>query len=137
LKEKNDVKRAYRVLNLVLALVLSGVFVYAALFPPEGGHPIPSGSQVFFNTTSPTTGLSRSFSALIRFDYATAVTYNPLGPRIFNFFLFQLCIRIFLLLLLPRYSHSLRILYIPDIILSTLLFFVVFWPLIYTLYTRI
>jgi len=136
LKANSEAIRAYRIINLVLALFLTGIFVYAAAFAP-GRHPIPSGTQIFFHSDSPSTGLTRSFSALTRLQFGEARAYNPRGPAIFGFFLLQLCIRVFLLVLLPGFKHPLRKLYIPDIILSTIVFFIVLWPFIQVLFSSL
>jgi hypothetical protein len=136
LKANSDAVRAYRVINLVLALILSGVFIYTATFTP-GHHPLPSGTKIFFHRDSPSTGLTRSFSALTRFHVAEALEYNRYGPAILGFFLLQLCIRVVFYLILPGFTRPVRILYIPDIILSTILFFIVFWPFIQALFSSL
>jgi hypothetical protein len=100
-------------------------------------YPIPSGSQVVTGTDSPSTGLSRSFSAIVRFNFTEARSYNPYGIRIFLFFLIQLFMRAAGIVLAGKVIQRCRIIIISDIMLSIILFFICFWPFIKVLSARL
>jgi hypothetical protein len=94
-------------------------------------HPIPSGSELLTGNDSISTGLSRSFSSIVRFDFTEAREYNPYGIRIFLFFLVQFFMRIGGCML---HRHPKRNMIITlDIVLSIAMFFVFFQPFIVNL----
>jgi hypothetical protein len=135
-KDSNAGRFAYRVLNRIFLLVLILIFSYSALFSPEKkNHPIPSGSRFFTGTTVTSTGLSRSFSAIIRLRFDEARRYNQHGIRLFLFFLIQLFMRIAALNLSGRLPvQFLRPLYYSDAVLSVGLFIACFWPFLTSFY---
>jgi hypothetical protein len=104
--------------------------LYSILYSPERQrHPVPSGTQLFFGKTSSSVGLSRSFSALIRFEFKLAKEYNPYGPRIFLFFILQLVMRMAALLGSSRVpEQALTKLYWSDSLVSVTLLLLCFWP---------
>jgi hypothetical protein len=120
----------YRLLNRIFLSVLILILAYSALFSPErNNHPIPSGSRFFSSATVPSTGLSRSFSAIMRFRFHDAHRFNPHGIRLFLFFFMQLFMRIGALWLASRLpERSLKALYYADALLSATLFIACFWP---------
>jgi hypothetical protein len=106
------------------------VIAYSLIFSSEGiRHPLPSGSELFTGKASPSTGLSRSFSAILRLQFAEATRYNPHGIRIFVFFITQLFLRLGITFLLSRMDqlHFQRLLY-ADLLVSAALFLTLFWP---------
>jgi hypothetical protein len=129
-------RHPYRVLNRIFLCVLILIPGYSALFSPEKeNHPIPSGSRFFTSSPVPSTGLSRSFSAIMRFRFHDARRYNPYGPRLFLFFFVQVFMRIAGLLLargLPE--RSLKILYYADAGISAAFFVACFWPFLTAFY---
>ncbi len=126
----------YRVLNRIFLSVLILILAYSALFSPEKkNHPIPSGSRFFSSAAVPSTGLSRSFSAIVRFRFHDARQYNPHGIRVFLFFFMQIFMRIAALVLVSRMAEpSLKILFYADGGISAALFVACFWPFLAAFY---
>jgi len=110
--------------NIVFFILLSLVFVYAAVFPPEKPHyPIPS----FYNRympgrQSPTTGLSHSFSAIMRGNLHGAKDLNPFGIRIFLFFFLEWIFRAVAFFSLQKEKIPYNKLLLADILVSVILF---------------
>jgi Flp pilus assembly protein TadB len=129
-------KYPYRVLNWIFLSVLILILAYSALFSPEKkNHPIPSGSRFFSNAAVPSTGLSRSFSAIMRFRFYDARQYNPHGIRVFLFFFIQIFMRIAALVFVSRLRYrSLKPLIYIDAVISVALFVACFWPFLTAFY---
>jgi len=87
---------AYRIVNLLLALVVLGVFVYSLMYTP-GKHPIPSIFTDITGVETPSTGLSSAFSELVRGNLNVARSYNANVLQVFSFFVLQLLLRISLI----------------------------------------
>jgi hypothetical protein len=120
--------RNYRIINLLFAGIILLVILYALIF--NGSYPVPS-AQVFTTQHLPSSGLSRSFSAIVRFDIKKAVQFNPYGVRIFSFFIVQLLLRLLTFMMTIRMTdYKLQRMIIMDIVLSVLLFGICFWPFI-------
>jgi hypothetical protein len=128
----------YRVLNRIFLSVLILILAYSAVFSPEKkNYPIPSGSRFFSNARVPSTGLSRSFSAIMRFHFQEARQYNPNGIRLFLFFFIQIFMRMAALVIVSRLpDKSWKTLFYMDAALSTALFVTCFWPFFIALYTN-
>jgi hypothetical protein len=126
----------YRVLNRIFLSVLILILAYSALFSPEKmNYPVPSGSRFFSDARVPSTGLSRSFSAIMRFRFQDARRYNPHGIRLFLFFFIQIFMRMAALFMASRLSDkSLKALYYADAGLSAALFIACFWPFLIAFY---
>lgn len=124
--------KAYRVVNLSIASIFFLVFIYSAIFNNANeNHPIPSFHTEVTGEPSLSTGLSRSFSAIVRLQFDIAHQYNPYGLLVFLFFLEQLILRIsFFFLLLKKPSHYKTIL-ILDLISLAIGLFVHFRPFIF------
>jgi len=124
------------VLNWIFLSVLILILAYSALFSPEKkNHPIPSGSRYISGKPVPSTGLSRSFSAIVRFRFDDARRYNPHGIRLFLFFFMQVFMRIAGLVLVSRLpERSLTTLFYADALVSGALFIACFWPLLTAFY---
>jgi hypothetical protein len=122
----------------VFAGVIAGIMVYSFIYGMEGAvHPIPSGSELISGTTSASTGMSRSFSSIVRLDLAGARVFNPYGIRIFLFFLIQLFLRMFFFILSATDKPGRqRNLIFTDIVLSVILFVVLFMPFIIELISQ-
>lgn len=113
----------YLRINLVLGGIIILIFVYSGIFSAENNrYPIPSFYERVTGLKSPTSGLSRSFSEIVRGRFNLARSYNASGIPIFAFFLIQLLLRAFTSLLITRLHFRTRIVAIPDIIASILLF---------------
>jgi hypothetical protein len=126
----------YRVLNWIFLSVLILILAYSALFSPEKkNYPIPSGSRFFSPKPVPSTGLSRSFSAIMRLRFRDARQYNPHGMQLFLFFFIQVFMRITGLVLLHRWpERSLRLLFYSDALVSAALFIACFCPFLAAFY---
>jgi hypothetical protein len=109
---------------------------YSAVYSPvKQNYPLPSGSLFFGCKLVPSTGLSRSFSAIVRFQFQEARKYNPNGIRVFLFFLLQLLMRVTGLFLIRRLpDKSVPALFASDAVLSILFFVVSCWPFILSFY---
>jgi len=125
-------RNSYLIINLIFIGIIIAIIGYSFIFSGENlRYPIPSGSELLTGTSSPSTGLSRSFSAIVRLDFTAAKEHNQYGPRVFSFFIIQLILRIvssFLLYLIS--TEGKKLLVILDAALSIILFTVLFWPFI-------
>lgn len=122
---------SYRIINIIFAGVIGLVFIYSCLFLPDGGqHLIPSFYTDITGNSSPSLGLSRAFSALVRGDVVLAIQFNPHAIKIFVFFCFQFLFRL-ISLKVDRMTFISKKQWIrTDIVLTIGLFLVVFYPLI-------
>jgi hypothetical protein len=122
----------YQIINLVFVFIIVLIFSYSALYSyKQSNHPIPSVFSQITGKDSPSTGLSRSFSALIKCDVKAAKEFNPYGIQIFSFFAFQLVFRIFTFFLMKINFSWINTYILSDITLSILLFLLAFSPLIF------
>lgn len=122
---------SYRIINNIFAGVIGLVFIYSCLFLPENGnHIIPSFYTDITGNTSPSLGLSRAFSALVRGDVVLANQFNPHAIKIFVFFCFQFIYRL-VSLKVDHISFISKKQWIRiDVVLTIGLFLVAFFPLI-------
>jgi len=121
----------YRIINLILAGILFAIFAYSAIYSPNKvNHPIPSYFTQLTGEISPSTGLSRSFSSLVRCDVKSALNFNPFGLQIFVFLLIQLLFRIGNFFLIKERFTLIKAYILSDILLSIIGFLLVFSPLI-------
>lgn len=110
--------KAYRITNLILAGVFSLVFIYSAVFSYEKeNHPIPSFHTAITGESTLSTGLSRSFSAIVRLEFEIAHQFNPYGLLVFLFFLEQFLIRLSLFFLIKKWPERISKFVISDIFL--------------------
>ncbi|HHJ09816.1 MAG TPA: hypothetical protein ENK25_02865 [Bacteroidetes bacterium] len=115
--------RSYQTVNIVFFVLLPLVFVYAALFSPDNSHyPIPSFYNRYMSEQSPTTGLSHSFSAIVRGNLHDAKNLNPYGIRIFLFFFLEWIFRTVAFFSLKKEWIPYTKLLQADILASTILF---------------
>jgi len=122
---------SYRIINIIFAGVIGLVFIYSCLFlPEEGNHLIPSFYTDLTGETSPSLGLSRAFSALVRGQIGLANQFNPHALNIFAFFSFQFIFRLLSLGIdkMPFLNKQTWI--FVDVLLSILLFALAFRPMI-------
>jgi len=122
---------SYRIINIIFAGAIGLVFIYSCLFLPDGGqHLIPSFYTDITGNSSPSLGLSRAFSALVRGDVVLAIQFNPHAIKIFVFFCFQFIYRL-VSLKVERLSFIDRKIWVRvDIVLTIGLFLVAFYSLI-------
>lgn len=121
---------AYRIVNLILAGIILLIFVYSAIWSPsKADHPIPSESEIFWKQESKSTGLSRSFSSIVRLNFNDAGNYNQYGLQLFTFFLIQLFLRLFFLFSYNKYEDlGQKNIVIIDSVISGGLFILFFMP---------
>ena len=120
---KYNQTRPYLVLNVSFTGIILLIFLYSGIFSAKkDNHPIPSYYENISGKTSPTTGLSRSFSEILRGNFQEAREWNINGIPLFLFFLGQLIMRILTSWLLLRTSVKIKHLVLTDSIISALLF---------------
>jgi hypothetical protein len=126
------IKDDYLIINLVFVGIIILIIVYSFIFSAEGrSHPVPSGSELITGQVSASSGLSRSFSEIVRFNFSKAKRYNSYGIRIFSFFALQLLLRIAAILMTLYVNRKQRqVLIFTDAVLSVFLFVVLFRPFI-------
>ncbi|PKQ62548.1 hypothetical protein BZG02_12580 [Labilibaculum filiforme] len=122
----------YKIINLSLAGIILCIFSYATLFSPEESkHPIPSFYTQITKEASPSTGLSRCFSAIVRGNLQLAKTFNPYGLAIFLFFVVQFVFRVFSFIWINERYSWIKPYVLIDILFSTIGFYHAFKPLIF------
>lgn len=113
----------YIKVNLICAGIILLMLVYFGIFSAVNlNYPIHS----MYNELVPSTGLSRSFSAILRLNFSEANTFNPYGLHLFMFFLIQLLLRIMFSFFLLYNSLAKKVVLIYDIVISGLLFLATF-----------
>ena len=123
---------SYRIINIIWAGIIGLVFIYSCLFLPENGnHPIPSFYTDLTGRPSPSIGLSRAFSALVRGQFDLAEQFNPHAKNIFAFFSLQFAYRLVSLGIDKIPFVNKRIWIRVDILLSISLFILAFLPMIH------
>lgn len=109
----------YIIVNILFAGVVLLVIAYSGIFSANGiEYPIKS----FYNQPLLSTGLSRAFSEIVRFNFTKALYYNPYSISIFLFFFVQLILRVFISYLLLSTPISKKLLVYSDVLVSVLLF---------------
>jgi hypothetical protein len=107
------------------------IFIYSGIFSAEkGNHPIPSFYEELSGETSPSNGLSRSFSEIVRGRFNSAREYNPDGIPVFIFFLVQLFQRFSISLIIHRKYIPFNRIILFDSLSSAVLFLYCFKGLI-------
>lgn len=121
----------YQIVNSILALFIVLSFCYSAVFSPaKSGYPIHSAHTIISGEDSASTGLSRGFSSIVRFQFEQARDYNPYSIQVFLFFLVQLIMRIFITMTYFSLIEKLgvRKSVVIDSIISGVLLLVLFEP---------
>ena len=122
----------YIVLNLCFIGVILLIFLYSGILSAQkDNHPIPSYYEVFTGKKSPASGLSRSFSEIIRGDFPEARKWNENGIPLFIFFFVQFFIRILTTILIVKRVVKLTILVCTDAVFSVILFLYCYQNLIF------
>ena len=129
-------KNSYFIINLVFIGIILLIILYSFVFTPAGNYPVPSGAEFLSGTPVISTGLSRSFSAIVRFRFAEARQYNPNGIRIFLFFLIQLIMRITAGVSIFRTGSTYRPFIMTDEVLTVIIFVICFWPFIVNFFNQ-
>jgi hypothetical protein len=104
-------------------------FVYSLSFSARAhNHPIPSFYAKITGKESISSGLSRSFSEIIRGNFKRAKEYNIYGLRVFLFFVVQFFLRFLFSYLYGHEFVARNLIVISDSVISIILFIVCFCP---------
>jgi len=107
------------------------IFIYSGLFSAEkDNHPIPSFYEELTGETSASSGLSRSFSEIVRGRFDSAREYNPNGIPVFLFFFIQFFQRLIVSIILHRKIIAVNRLTLMDTVTSIIMFLYCFRGLI-------
>ncbi len=107
------------------------IFIYSGIFHyNNSNYLIPSFHDSITNSASLSTGLSRSFSAIVRLEFEIAHSFNPYGIRLFLFFIEMLFLRIVCSFISIRFENHVKAIIKLDVILSSLLFVIHYFPFI-------
>jgi hypothetical protein len=119
---------SYKLINYIFAGIIVMIFTYSGIFSPQANnYPVSCIHEQITGLSCPSCGMSHSFSYIIRGDIKEAVDWNIYGPRVFLFFLFQLIMRISILVLLKRKPQLIRTVSLYDISISILSVGLGFW----------
>jgi len=130
---KNFLIIPYFIVNFFIFLFITGILIYFSLFPAENNnYPVPSSLEIIHAGKEISTGLSHSFSEMIRGNLNAAKSYNIYGPGIFLFFFIQLIMRILFSLLFHLSKGQKKLIHI-DATISIILFLITFYPFLYRL----
>ena len=122
----------YHIINLCFAGIIIMIFIYSGIFSVEkNNHPIKSACEVMTDKPCKSTGLSRSFSEIVRFRFESAKSYNKYGLRVFAFFLVQFFLRFLASWFIYNTKTSKTTIVIIDSSLSILLYIYCFWWIIF------
>ena len=118
----------YPLTNLIFAGIILGIMVYSGVFSSDkNNHPIPSFYELANDKPSPSRGLSRSFSEIMRGRFDGAREYNEHGLRIFLFFFLQFFMRLAATWAFFKFVNQRRYLVMADITVTLALFTWSFW----------
>ncbi|HUW05104.1 MAG TPA: hypothetical protein VMW01_02485 [Williamwhitmania sp.] len=125
---REAIRDPYIQINLIFAGVVVAMLIYSGIFTGQGGHPIPSFYEMITGTTSPSSGLSRAFSELVRFNVVKARALNSHAVSLFLFFVVELLLRIvFSAVVCVKHNHE-KIIVSLDIVQLVLYFSIAFFP---------
>ena len=114
--------KPYLIINLILAGLIGLIFIYSGLFSAgKDNHPVPSFYEELTGQPSPSGGLSRAFSEMVRGNIQSAREYNPYSPPIFAFFLVQGMQRITVSVLLLKTRIKKNHLLLADVFITVAL----------------
>ncbi|MCK5168313.1 MAG: DUF2752 domain-containing protein [Bacteroidales bacterium] len=124
-------KEPYHIINLCFAGIIIMIFIYSGIFSAEkDNHPIKSTCEILTGQPCESTGLSRSFSEIVRFKFESAKSYNKYGIKVFLFFLIQLLIRLLVSITYYKKNLHTNLLIIFDSIIAIGLYLYCFWGII-------
>jgi hypothetical protein len=124
-------KETYLKINLVFAGVIVMIFAYSGIFSPDkNNYPVICIHEKITGQPCASCGLSHSFSLILRGRIGEAYTWNPYGIRIFLFFASQLFMRVIFSVFYLNNKPIRKQLVLYDIIGSSAIFLLSFWPLL-------
>lgn len=125
-------------INLVLAAVIILIFAYSAVFSPDSGsYPIACVHEVVLGEPCPSCGMSHAFSLILRGRIDEAREWNYYSVTLFLFFAVQLFLRLFFSVadkLSAARPIAGKAILITDIVISSVMVIVAFYPMIRLLY---
>lgn len=124
-------KEPYHIINLCFAGIIMLIFIYSGIFSAEkNNHPVKSACETIIGKPCKSTGLSRSFSEIVRFRFESAKNYNKHGLKIFGFFFIQFFFRFFISFLICKKPNLVKLIIVFDATFSTALYMYCFWGMI-------
>jgi hypothetical protein len=124
---KKIIYHPYLILNFSFTGIILLIFIYSLIFSAQkDNHPVPSVYENVMHKPSPTSGLSRSFSEIVRGNFSSAIDWNKNGISLFMFFVIQLFLRVLSSYLIFFNKIQLRKLIWADSLISGVLFLVCF-----------
>ncbi len=131
-------RESYIKINLIFGVIILLIFIYSGIFSTEKqNHPIPSFYLEISGERPLSSGLSGSFSEIIRGNFNNAKNYNIYGMRIFIFFAAQLFFRIVFSFIYHYKILFHRLVILSDCTISSLFFITCFWPFILNILNHI
>jgi hypothetical protein len=128
-------RKAYFLLNAILAGVILFIMGYSAFYSPdEDKYPVPCVHEKITGEPCPSCGLSHAFSLIIRGRIDEAQEWNSVSLRVFSFFLIQLLVRVSLGIWVVTGGRRLRQVTITDAILSSAMTLFAFYPFLRALW---
>ena len=121
---KKFFSESYIAVNLILAGIIVLIVLYSGIFSAQkDNHPIPSGC---IKQPCASTGISRSFSEIVRFRFESANRFNSNGIPVFLFFFSQLWLRILFSWLYLKFSKRQKTIILTDSVFSAIIFAIAF-----------
>ena len=121
----------YHIINLSFAGIILMIFIYSGIFSAEkNNYPIKSACEILTGQPCSSTGLSRSFSEIVRFKFESARSYHPNGIKVFSFFLIQFFLRFLISGMLYYMNNKKTTIIALDAIISVSLYIYCFWEII-------
>ncbi len=125
-------KHPYHIINLSFAGIFLLIFIYSGIFSAEkNNYPIKSACETITGKPCKSSGLSRSFSEIVRLRFESAKKYNPYSLKIFTFFLIQFFLRFFISLIIIKLPQHTYLIITLDAILAASLYIFCFWRMIF------
>ena len=119
----------YLIINIFLAGVIVLIMIYSGIFSPDtNNYPVACVHEKLTGEPCVSCGLSHSFSLILRGRISDAYEWNRNGMRIFIFFAGQLLMRIFFSRSYLSHPESRKQLIMFDIIGSSVIFLIAFFP---------
>ena len=130
--------KPYLVVNLALAGVIVLVFVYSAVFSPDkSNYPVACVHELMLSEPCPSCGMSHAFSLILKGEFDNALELNSYSVTLFLFFVVQLFLRL-IFSVADRLSAvrpvAAKVVLLTDIVISSVMVIVAFYPMIRLLY---
>lgn len=128
-------RKAYLLLNAILAGVILFIMGYSAFYSPDkNAYPVPCIHEKITGEPCPSCGLSHAFSLIIRGRLDEAQEWNGVSLRVFLFFAIQLLVRVSLAIWVVTGGRRIRQVTITDAVLSSAMTLFAFYPFLRALW---